>query len=108
VRGLARPRDARLRCAPARRGERRTLALPPRSLLVLRGEARLAWHHYIPHRKTDPAPGGSREPRAARRVSLTFRQARARALRSGAMTEPRPGVMSYARPQACAQLDTHE
>ncbi len=86
VRGPALPRNASPRCAPARRGERRALALPPRSLLVLGGEARLAWHHYIPQRKTDPAPGGIRAPRAARRVSLTFRQARARAVRTGAMT----------------------
>lgn len=26
------------------------LYLPPRSLLLLTGEARYAWQHYIPHR----------------------------------------------------------
>lgn len=31
--------------------ERRALFLPQRSLLVLSGEARYAWHHYIPHHK---------------------------------------------------------
>jgi len=30
---------------------RRTIYLPPRSLLLLSGEARYAWHHYIPHHK---------------------------------------------------------
>eukprot|EP00879_Flechtneria_rotunda_P014086 GHRR01014716.1.p1 GENE.GHRR01014716.1~~GHRR01014716.1.p1 ORF type:complete len:408 (+),score=126.67 GHRR01014716.1:55-1278(+) len=51
------------------------LYLPPRSLLVLGGEARYAWQHYIPHRKTDWM-NGQQIPRAARRVSLTFRQVR--------------------------------
>lgn len=41
-----------------RRGdERRSLALPPRSLLVMAGEARYAWAHYIPHRKSDVIGG---------------------------------------------------
>ena len=70
-----RPAGSVVDTRPPRRGERRALALPPRSLLVLAGEARHAWHHYIPHRKSDPAPGGGRAPRAPRRVSLTFRQA---------------------------------
>lgn len=57
-----------------RRGEdHRPLALRPRSLLVLADEARLAWHHYIPHRRAD-AVAGRRVPRAPRRVSLTFRK----------------------------------
>jgi len=30
---------------------KRALYLPPRSLLLLSGEARYAWHHYIPHHK---------------------------------------------------------
>lgn len=30
---------------------RRAIYLPPRSLLLLSGEARYAWHHYIPHHK---------------------------------------------------------
>lgn len=31
--------------------ERKALFLPQRSLLILSGEARYAWHHYIPHHK---------------------------------------------------------
>ncbi|KAJ9515470.1 hypothetical protein QJQ45_016460 [Haematococcus lacustris] len=34
--------------------DHRPLLLPRRSLLVLGGEARYAWQHYIPHRKVDP------------------------------------------------------
>lgn len=30
---------------------RRAIYLPTRSLLLLSGEARYAWHHYIPHHK---------------------------------------------------------
>ncbi|KAK1380142.1 hypothetical protein POM88_026886 [Heracleum sosnowskyi] len=30
---------------------RRAIYLPPRSILLLSGEARYAWHHYIPHHK---------------------------------------------------------
>ena len=30
---------------------RKALFLPQRSLLILSGEARYAWHHYIPHHK---------------------------------------------------------
>lgn len=30
---------------------RRAIYLPARSLLLLSGEARYAWHHYIPHHK---------------------------------------------------------
>lgn len=47
------------------------LPLPARSLVVLCGEARYAWRHAIPARRSDPGPHG-RIPRA-RRVSLTFR-----------------------------------
>ncbi|KAL4441225.1 hypothetical protein ABPG77_011462 [Micractinium sp. CCAP 211/92] len=60
----------------------RAVFLPQRTLLVMAGEARYAWQHYIPHRKSDlvvPACGeGPPEvvPRAARRVSFTFRQVR--------------------------------
>lgn len=50
------------------------LWLPPRSLLVLAGEARLAWAHGIKKRKSDLV-GGVRVPRG-RRVSLTFRTVR--------------------------------
>ena len=56
-----------------RHGLRRGVALPPRSLLVMDGEARLAWAHYIPHRKSDHVQGAGWVPRG-RRVSLTFRQ----------------------------------
>ena len=52
---------------------REGLFLPPRSLLVMAEEARYAWHHYIPHRRSD-AVGGRVIPRAAKRVSLTFRK----------------------------------
>lgn len=55
--------------------ERRGLFLAPRSLLILMGEARFAWQHYIPHRKGDLV-GGSLLPRGKRRVSLTFRKVR--------------------------------
>lgn len=48
--------------------------LPPRSLLVLSGEARTQWKHAIPARKSDSV-GGVRIPRT-RRVSLTFRTVR--------------------------------
>lgn len=49
--------------------------LPPRSLLVMTGEARYAWQHGIAWRKTDCLADGEVIPRG-RRVSLTFRAAR--------------------------------
>ena len=55
-----------------RAGERRALVLPPRSLLIMAGAARLAWAHYIPHHKADRIGGAVQLRR--RRVSLTFRQ----------------------------------
>ncbi|GAQ85696.1 hypothetical protein KFL_002490140 [Klebsormidium nitens] len=55
--------------------ERRCLFLAPRSLLVLTGEARYAWQHYIPHRKSDLVRGEI-VLRGRRRVSLTFRKVR--------------------------------
>lgn len=58
-----------------RGGEQRALFLPPRSLLVMADEARYAWHHYIPHRRSDPLDGQA-VPRAASRVSFTFRKVR--------------------------------
>lgn len=74
---------------PAASTSSRPLATEPASLPCRSawpaGEARYAWQHYIPHRKSDlaaPACGeGPPElvPRAARRVSFTFRQARPRA-----------------------------
>lgn len=48
---------------------------------VAADEARYAWQHYIPHRKSDlvASASGAGEPevvpRAERRVSFTFRQA---------------------------------
>ena len=68
--------------------ERAAIALPPRSMLALAGQARYEWQHYVPHRKRDVVAaeetdaretGGCRAastPRAPRRVSLTFRQRR--------------------------------
>ena len=39
--------------------KRASILLPPRSLLVLTGEARYRWQHYIPHRKRDVVVGES-------------------------------------------------
>jgi alkylated DNA repair dioxygenase AlkB len=52
-------------------GGRHSLALAPRSLLVLGGEARSRWKHGIAPRRSDVI-GGVRVPRS-RRLSLTFR-----------------------------------
>eukprot|EP00899_Mesostigma_viride_P012474 jgi/Mesvir1/21227/Mv06663-RA.1 len=60
---------------PGGEASRRALLLPPRSLLVLSGEARYRWQHYIPHRKADTI-NGVVVPRSPRRVSLTFRSIR--------------------------------
>ena len=49
--------------------------LPPKSLLIMTGEARFAWQHGIAWRKTDCLKKGQVVPRS-RRVSLTFRRAR--------------------------------
>ncbi|CAN4105203.1 unnamed protein product [Withania somnifera] len=54
---------------------RRAIYLPPRSMLLLSGEARYAWHHYIPHHKIDIV-NGTRIRRASRRVSFTLRKVR--------------------------------
>jgi len=56
--------------------EQKALVLPPRSLLIMTGEARLAWAHYIPHRRTDYLVGGRDLPRGPRRVSFTYRKLR--------------------------------
>jgi alkylated DNA repair protein alkB homolog 8 len=60
---------------------RRCVFLPPRSLLILAEESRYGWSHGIPTRAADvvlcQGDGGSPTvvvPRAARRVSLTFRR----------------------------------
>ncbi|XP_057762678.1 alkylated DNA repair protein ALKBH8 homolog isoform X3 [Arachis stenosperma] len=52
---------------------RKAIYLPPRSLLLLSGEARYAWNHYIPHHKIDKVNGRVIR-RASRRVSFTFRK----------------------------------
>ncbi|KAK9276520.1 hypothetical protein L1049_006054 [Liquidambar formosana] len=54
---------------------RRAIYLPPRSMLLLSGEARYAWHHYIPHHKVDMVKE-SMIRRGSRRVSFTFRKVR--------------------------------
>ncbi|KAJ4950745.1 hypothetical protein NE237_027577 [Protea cynaroides] len=55
---------------------RRSIFLPPRSMLLLSGEARYAWHHYIPHHKVDMVRDNM-IIRGSRRVSFTFRKVRA-------------------------------
>ena len=60
--------------APTRRA---AIHLPPRSLLVMTGEARYWWQHYVPHRKRDSVAGeAERVEREPERVSLTFRERR--------------------------------
>lgn len=54
-------------------GNRKAMWLPPRSLLLLSGEARYSWSHAIPSRLTDTVDGQVRERQ--RRISLTFREA---------------------------------
>lgn len=54
---------------------RRAIYLPPRSMLLLSGEARYAWHHYIPHHKVDRVKDNVVR-RGSRRVSFTMRKVR--------------------------------
>ncbi|XP_010933030.1 alkylated DNA repair protein ALKBH8 homolog isoform X2 [Elaeis guineensis] len=54
---------------------RKAIFLPPRSMLLISGEGRYAWHHYIPHHKVDTV-GGHVVRRSSRRVSFTFRKVR--------------------------------
>ncbi|KAG1362779.1 alkylated DNA repair protein ALKBH8 [Cocos nucifera] len=54
---------------------RKAIFLPPRSMLLMSGEGRYAWHHYIPHHKVDTV-GGHVIRRSSRRVSFTFRKVR--------------------------------
>ena len=69
-----------------RRGDsHRALFLPRRSLLLMTKEARWAWEHCIPHRKTDVLYDGSVVRRNERRVSLTIRS-----IRHGPCTCPYP------------------
>jgi len=51
--------------------EKTRVFLEPRSLVIMRGEARQIWKHSIPARKTDSYAGKSFERK--RRISLTFR-----------------------------------
>jgi len=53
-------------------GEKTSLLLEPRSLLLLTDDARYLWKHGIAHRKTDRYEGQSLH--RGRRVSLTFRK----------------------------------
>ena len=53
-------------------GEKSLLMLEPRSLLVLRDDARYVWQHAIPSRKSDKRCGQTIT--RTRRVSLTFRK----------------------------------
>jgi alkylated DNA repair dioxygenase AlkB len=53
-------------------GEKSSLLLEPRSLLVLTGDARYVWQHAIPSRKSDKRCGQTIT--RTRRVSLTFRK----------------------------------
>lgn len=52
--------------------ERASILLAPKSLLILRGEARHEWKHGISPRKTDVYEG--QKMKRGRRLSLTFRQ----------------------------------
>ncbi|XP_011082163.1 alkylated DNA repair protein alkB homolog 8 isoform X1 [Sesamum indicum] len=52
---------------------RKAIYLPPRSMLLLSGEARYVWHHYIPHHKVDKV-NDSLIRRGSRRVSFTLRK----------------------------------
>ncbi|KAL9242621.1 hypothetical protein vseg_016606 [Gypsophila vaccaria] len=54
---------------------KKAIYLPPRSMLLLSGEARYAWHHYIPHHKVDSVKDNLIR-RASRRVSFTLRKVR--------------------------------
>jgi len=55
----------------------RAIYLPPRSLLVMHGESRYRWQHYIPHRKFDTLEGeATPTPRDDVRLSYTFRERR--------------------------------
>ncbi|XP_024984937.1 alkylated DNA repair protein ALKBH8 homolog isoform X3 [Cynara cardunculus var. scolymus] len=54
---------------------RRAIYLPPRSMLLLSGEGRYAWQHYIPHHKVDMVKD-TMIRRGSKRVSFTFRKVR--------------------------------
>ena len=90
--------DDASRRVPSRRA---AIYLPPRSLLVMAGEARYRWAHYVPHRKRDAVKrfggdGGGAATEIARRegkrVSFTFRETRDVAVE---------GPCACAWPEAC-------
>lgn len=54
-----------------KRGEKKSILLEPRSLIVMQGEARYEWKHAIAKRKSDKLNG--QVIKRNRRVSLTFR-----------------------------------
>ncbi|KAK1435960.1 hypothetical protein QVD17_01733 [Tagetes erecta] len=54
---------------------RKAIYLPPRSMILLSGEGRYAWQHYIPHHKVDMV-NDNMIRRSSRRVSFTFRKVR--------------------------------
>lgn len=59
-------------------GKKATILLPPRSLLIMSGEARYAWSHAICPRHTDiieTENGITIQPRETR-ISFTFRKVR--------------------------------
>jgi alkylated DNA repair dioxygenase AlkB len=75
--------------ARGKTGDRVALFLEPRSLVVLRDEARFRWTHAVPARKTDRVNG--RSLARGRRVSLTFRKVLLKAEES---TRPRQASTS--------------
>ncbi|KAJ1272626.1 hypothetical protein BS78_06G217700 [Paspalum vaginatum] len=54
---------------------KKAIFLPARSMLLMSGEGRYAWHHYVPHHKIDEVCGQVIK-RNSRRVSFTFRKVR--------------------------------
>ena len=70
-----------------RSSDKEVIKLERRGAVILKGEARFAWTHEIPKRKTEPGSAG-RVPRR-RRISLTFRKV------IGAASEvPQPSTFS--------------
>ncbi|KAK4802152.1 hypothetical protein SAY86_000355 [Trapa natans] len=67
--------EARDDCPDHTNYVRKAIYLPARSMLLLSGEARYAWHHYIPHHKIDFV-GEKVIKRSPRRVSFTLRRVR--------------------------------
>jgi alkylated DNA repair dioxygenase AlkB len=88
-----------------RGGRAAALLLPPRSLLILEGEARLCWEHSIAPRRADPLAGGGASERVERRISLTFWTARrgaGRARARGRATCRAGGSRCARRPRSTA------